>query len=136
MPSSATFAARAMGPYMCALWLVVQFPGPSGGSSWLTLLLPPWNCKPVSSFSPSIGDTVLSPMVVCELLPLYLSNSGRASQETAISGSHQQVLPGIRNNILVWRLYMGWIPRWGSLWMAFPSVSSPHFISIFPPVSI
>ena len=40
------------------------------------------------------------------------------------------------NNIQVWQLYMGWIHRWGSLWMAFPSVSTPHFVSIFPPVSI
>uniref|UniRef100_A0A0V1KHN4 Uncharacterized protein n=1 Tax=Trichinella nativa TaxID=6335 RepID=A0A0V1KHN4_9BILA len=27
---------------------------------------------------------------------------------------------------------MGWIPRWGSLWMAFPSVSAPHFVSVTP----
>jgi hypothetical protein len=26
---------------------------------------------------------------------------------------------------------MGWIPRWGSLWMAFPWVSAPHFVPIF-----
>jgi hypothetical protein len=26
-------------------------------------------------------------------------------------------------------MYMGWIPRWGSLWMAFPSVSASHFTS-------
>jgi hypothetical protein len=38
--------------------------------------------------------------------------------------------------VCVWCLYMGWIPRWISLWMAFPSVSAPHFVSIFPPVSI
>jgi hypothetical protein len=31
---------------------------------------------------------------------------------------------------------MGWIPRWGSLWMAFPSVSAPHFVFVFAPVSI
>ena len=31
---------------------------------------------------------------------------------------------------------MAWIPRWGSLWMAFPSVSSLHFISLFASVSI
>ena len=31
---------------------------------------------------------------------------------------------------------MGWIPRWGSLWMAFPSVSPPDFISVFSPMSI
>ena len=53
--------------------------------------------NPFRSFSPfsnsSIGVPLLSPMVGCELLPLYLSGSGRASQETAISGStswHQQ----------------------------------------------
>ena len=26
---------------------------------------------------------------------------------------------------------MGWIPKWGSLWIAFPSVFAPHFVSIF-----
>jgi hypothetical protein len=52
------------------------------------------------------------------------------SQETAISGSYQQVLPSIHNNVQIWWLYMGWIPRWGSLWMAFPSVSAPHFVSV------
>lgn len=31
---------------------------------------------------------------------------------------------------------MEWIPRWGSLWMAFPSVSAPHFVFVFPPMSI
>jgi hypothetical protein len=27
---------------------------------------------------------------------------------------------------------MGWIPRWGNLWMAFPSVSASLFVPIFP----
>jgi hypothetical protein len=58
------------------------------------------------------------------------------SQETAMSGSCQQALPGICNNIQVWQMYMGWIPRWGSLWMALPSVYPSHFVSIFLPVSI
>ena len=41
----------------------------------------------LSSFSNSfIGDSVLSPMVGYEHTPLYFSGSGRASQETAISG--------------------------------------------------
>jgi hypothetical protein len=53
-----------------------------------------------------------------------------------MSGFYQQALPGIHNNVWVWWLYMGWIPRWGSLWMAFPSVSAPHFVSVFPPVNI
>jgi hypothetical protein len=31
---------------------------------------------------------------------------------------------------------VGWIPRWYSLWVAFPLVSALHLISIFTPVSI
>jgi hypothetical protein len=31
---------------------------------------------------------------------------------------------------------MGWIPRWGRLWMAVSSVSAPHFVFILPPMSI
>jgi hypothetical protein len=42
--------------------------------------------------------------------PLYLSGSGRASQETAISGSCQQAL-GIHNSVRVWWMYMAWISR-------------------------
>ena len=61
----------------------------------------------------------------------------RASQEIALSGFSHQALPAIiHNSDQIWCLYMGWIPRWGSLWMAFPSVSAPHFVSIFLPVSI
>jgi hypothetical protein len=62
---------------------------------------------------------------------LYWSGSGRASQETATSGSCQQALLGISNSVWVWCLYMGWIPRWCSLWMAFPSVSTPLFVPVF-----
>ena len=46
----------------------------------------------VFSLNFSIGDPVLSPMVGCKYPPLYLSGSGRASQETAIPGSYQQAL--------------------------------------------
>ena len=38
---------------------------------------------------------MLSPIVGCEHLPMYLSGSDRASQETGISGSYQQALLGI-----------------------------------------
>jgi hypothetical protein len=95
---------------------------------------------PFISFSPfsnsSIGDHMLNWMANCEHLPLCLSGSGRVSQETAISGSCQHALMVIHNSFWVWWLYMGWIPRWGSLWMAFPSISVPHFVSVFSPVSI
>jgi hypothetical protein len=52
--------------------------------------------NPFTSYIPLstsfIGDPVLYPMVGCEHLPLYLSGSDRASQETAISGSSQKAL--------------------------------------------
>jgi hypothetical protein len=60
----------------------------------------------LSSFSPcsnfSIWDPVLNPKVGCEHLSLYLSDSGRASQETAISGSSHQALACTHNSIWVW----------------------------------
>jgi hypothetical protein len=31
---------------------------------------------------------------------------------------------------------MGWIPRWGSLWMVHPSVSAPNFVSVTPSMGI
>jgi hypothetical protein len=90
---------------------------------------------PFSSFSPfsysSIGVPMLSPMVGCEHPHLFQSGSGRASQETAISGSCQQALLGISNSDWVWCLHRGWIPRWGNLLMAFPSVSIPCLILHF-----
>jgi len=48
---------------------------------------------------------VPSPNIGCEHLPLYLSDSGRASQETAISGSCTQALLDILNSVLVWCEY-------------------------------
>jgi hypothetical protein len=82
----------------------------------------------VFSLNSFIWDPVLSPMVGCQQPRLYLSGSVRASQETALSGSCQEALVDIHNSVWVWCLYMGWIPRWGSLCMAFPSVSAPHFV--------
>ena len=72
----------------------------------------------------------------CEHSLLYLSGTGRASQGTAMSGSCQRTLVGIHNSVWVWWLYMGWIPRWGSLWMVIPSVSVPHFVSVTPSMGI
>jgi hypothetical protein len=66
----------------------------------------------------------------CEHPLLYLPGTGTASQETAISGSCQQILAGICNSVCVWWLIMGWIPGWGSLWMVLPSVSAPNFVSV------
>jgi hypothetical protein len=32
----------------------------------------------------------------------------------------------------VWCLHIGWIPRWSSLWMAFPLISAPLFVPALP----
>ena len=57
----------------------------------------------ISPFSKSyLGEPMLSPMVGIEHQPLYLSGSGRASQDTAISGFFQQTLLGIHNRVCIW----------------------------------
>jgi hypothetical protein len=63
-------------------------------------------------------------MVACDYLPMSLSSTGRVSLNTAIPGLYLQALLGISNSVCVLCLHMGWILRWGSLWMAFPSAMS------------
>ena len=125
---------------MCILWLVVQSPGAPVDLVCCQCCSHHEVAICLSSFSPfsyfSMGNFKFSPLVGCKLPLLYLSGFVRASQELDISGFHQQALPSIHNRIQVWWLYMRWISGWGSLWMSFPSVTAPHFISIFPPVSI
>ena len=41
-----------------------------------------------------------------------------------------------KNSVWILWLYMGWIPMWGSFWMAFPSVSALHFVSVSPSMGI
>jgi hypothetical protein len=43
----------------------------------------------------------------CEHPLLYLPGTGKASQETDISGSFQQNLAGICNSVCIWWLIMG-----------------------------
>jgi hypothetical protein len=109
-------------------------PGSSGGCSSYGAANPFSSLGPFSSSF--IGDLVLNPMVSYEHLLLYLTGTGRDSQETAISGSCQKALVGIHNSVWVWWLYMGWILRWGSLWMVLPSVSAPHFVFVTPSMVI
>jgi hypothetical protein len=102
----------------------------------LTLLFFLYIANPFSSFSPSskssTGDPLVSSMVSYKHPPWYLSDSGRASQETTLSVSRQQALLGICNSVWVWCLYMGWSPKWGTLCIVFPSVFAAHFVYIFP----
>jgi hypothetical protein len=91
----------------------------------------------LGTFSSSFTrDPVFHPIDDCEHQLLYLTGTGIASQERAISGSCQQNLSGICNSVWVWWLYMGWIPGWGSLWMVLPFVSAPNFISVSPSMGI
>jgi hypothetical protein len=76
------------------------------------------------------------PVDDCEHPLLYFPGTGKASQETAISGSFQQNLAGICDGVIIWRLIMGWTPKWGSLWMVHPFVSDPNFVSATPSMDI
>ena len=134
-PFSAKCGSGAIDLSTCTLWLVVWFLGDLGGQF-------SWNCSSYgvailcSSFTPTLSSSSevprLSPMVSSEYLHIYLSGAGRNSQGTAMPGSCQQVLLDINNSVWVWCLQMGWIPRWGSLWVTFPSVSALLFVPAFP----
>jgi hypothetical protein len=92
-------------------------PGSSAGTGWFILLFLHGATNPFGSFgtfsSSFIGDPLLHPMNSCEHPFLYLAGTGIVSQETAISGSSQQVLVGIHNSVWVWWLHMGWITQVG-----------------------
>jgi hypothetical protein len=91
----------------------------------------------LGTFSSSFtGDPVFHPMDGCKHPILHLSGTGRAPQETALSGSCQPALVGIQNSVWVWWLFMGWIPRWGILRMVIPSVSVLNFVSVTPSMGI
>jgi hypothetical protein len=91
-----------------------------------------------SSFSPfsnpSIGDHMVSPMVGCDGPPLYMSSSGKARHlyQAPVSKHFLAFSIVSQFGVCIWdgspsRAVSGW---------AFPSVSAPHFSSIFPPLTI
>ena len=86
--------------------------------------------------SSSIGGPLSHIIDDCVHPLLYLPGTGIVSQETAISGSFQQNLAGICNSVWVWCLIMGWIPRWGSLWMVHPFILAPNFVSVTPSMGV
>jgi hypothetical protein len=77
----------------------------SSGWVWLVdIVVIPMGLKPLQaplilSLTSPLVEPRLSLKVACEHPPLYLSGSGRASQETAISGSCQHALLGIHKSI-------------------------------------
>jgi hypothetical protein len=72
---------------------------------------------------------VFHPIDDCEHPLLYLPGTGKASQETAISGSFHQNLADVCNSVCVWWLIVGWTPRWGSLWMVHSFILALNFVS-------
>jgi hypothetical protein len=95
-------------------------PGSSGGG----VLVSSYCCSsygavnPFSSLGPFsssfIGDPVLSPTVGCEHSLLYLSGTGRVSQETAISGSLIVISTGsLLSTIVPWNILVRF-QRWRS----------------------
>jgi hypothetical protein len=83
-------------------------------------------------FSAFIRVPMFHPINDCEHPLLYLPGIDIASQERAMSGSCKQILAGLCNSVWVWWLYMGWIPRRGSLWMVFPSISAQNSFHVTP----
>jgi hypothetical protein len=77
-----------------------------------------------------IGDLGLCPIDDYEHSLLYLPGTGRASHETA------PVSRLLLASDWVWWLFMGWIPKWGNLWMVVPSGSAQNFVSVTPSVDI
>ena len=88
-------------------WLVHNVVPPIG----LQIPLTPW----VFSSSSTLGGPVIHPIADCEHPFLCLLGPGIFSQEAAISGSFKQNLASVCNDVTIWRLIMGWIPRYGSL---------------------
>ena len=93
-----------MSPTMCTLQLMVLFQGALGVlvSSYCSSYGVANPFSSLGSFPSSfIGDPVFCPMDGCEHLLLYLSGTGRDSQETAITSFCQQALVGIHNSVRV-----------------------------------
>ena len=105
-PSFATFAARDTRSE--GYWLVhIVFP-PIG------LQTP--SAFRVLSLASSLGPSVPSNRWLWASTSA-LPGTGIDSQETTISGTFQQNLAGFCNSVWIWCLFMGWISRWGSLWL-------------------
>jgi hypothetical protein len=67
---------------------------------------------------------------------LYFPDTGKASQETAISGSFQQNLAGVCKSACVLWLITGWTPGCGSLWLVQSFVLAINFVSANPSMDI
>ena len=78
----------------------------------------------------------LSPSVLSLTIPLASQGSGWwLAVSICIYIGHQAPVSKhflASASVWIWCLQMEWIPSWDSLWMAFPTVSTPFFFSAFP----
>ena len=79
---------------------------------------------------------MIHPIADCEHPLMCLLGPRIVSLEIAISGSYQQNLASVYNGVSVWRLIMGWIPGYGSLYMVHPFISAPNFVSVTPSMGV
>ena len=79
---------------------------------------------------------MIHPIADCEHPLICLVGPCLVSQETAISGSFQQKRASVCNGISIWKLIMGWIPGYGSLYMVHPFISAPNFVSVTPSMGV
>ena len=133
-PSTATYVAGAVGPSMCTLWLVIQSPG---SFRWSVL----FNCcahpphgpaKPLSFFSPFSNSSIRDlrsvqwvAVSICLCICQPLADTLRRQPYQAPVNKH------------FWSSAI--VSRFGDcIYDGCPggAVSAPHFVSIFPPVSI
>ena len=84
----------------------------------------------------SIEGPVIHPIADCEHPLLCLLGPSIVSQETTISGAFRQILASVCNSVSVWKLIMGCIPRYGSLYMVHLFLSALNFISVTPSIGI
>jgi hypothetical protein len=91
----------------------------------------PW----VLSLAPSLGNlcsiqrmTVSIHFCICQAL----AEPNRRQHIRLLSAGSCWHLPSVR----IWWLFMGWILKWGKLWMVVPSVSAPNFVSVTPSTGI
>ena len=137
-PSSATCTTRVTSSTMCFLWMVLYFQGSLGvlvSSYWCSSYgaLDTFSSLGIS-LTPSLGTLcsiqwmpVNTHFCICQAL---VEPHSYISYIRFLSAGSCWHLPS------VWWLFMGWIPKWDSLWMVIPSVSGLNFVSVTPSMDI
>jgi hypothetical protein len=106
---------------------------------WLVgIVVLPMSCKPLQS-APSLLSLTPPLETLCSVQQLAVSICLCICQALAKPLRRQLYQAPVSKHFLASSivsgfgcLYIGWIHKWSNLWMAFLSVSVPHFVSVFP----